>query len=78
MATNPLPDNKIPNINIQPRYKSYAIPGETLIPGGRGSVSPWYWICLISNSNPTRWSPGHMGSKVQPISVDEISMAGVK
>ena len=32
------------------RYKSYVIPGETLIPGGRGrgSVSPWYWICVIS------------------------------
>ena len=29
------------------RYKSYVIPGETLIPGG--SVSPWYWICLISS-----------------------------
>ena len=29
------------------RYKSYVIPGETLI--GGGSVSPWYWICLISN-----------------------------
>ena len=25
------------------RYKSYVIPGETLIPGGR-SVSPLYWI----------------------------------
>ena len=28
------------------RYKSYVIPGETLI--GGGSVSPWYWICVIS------------------------------
>ena len=28
------------------RYETYLIPGETLIPGG--SVSPWYWICLIS------------------------------
>ena len=24
------------NLNNQPRYKSYVIPGETLIPGGRG------------------------------------------
>ena len=37
------------------RYITYLIPGETLIQGGRregegGSVSPRYWICLISSS----------------------------
>ena len=36
--------------NCKTRYETYLIPGETLIPGGReeGSVSPWYWICVIS------------------------------
>ena len=33
------------------RYETYLIPGKTLIPGGRGSVSPWYWICVISRLN---------------------------
>ena len=31
-------------------YETYLIPGETLIPWRKGgSVSPWYWICLISH-----------------------------
>ena len=37
---------------ITTRYKSYIIPGETLIPGARGSVSPWYWIYLQPNHHP--------------------------
>ena len=28
--------------------KHKVILDETLIPAGRGSVSPWYWICLIA------------------------------
>ena len=30
----------VATLDTQRRYKSYLIPG--------GSVSPWYWICLIS------------------------------
>ena len=29
--------------------ETYLIPGETLIPGGRGSVWARYWIGVISN-----------------------------
>ena len=45
----------------QGRYETYLIPGETLIPGGRGSVSPWYWICL------TRFGQGQIRNRVDQI-----------
>ena len=52
------------------RYETYLIPAQTLIPGGnhgRGSVSPWYWICLIPRGKS---ETAHKDSEIPPVSDD--------